>query len=513
MEPLATQVDLLPVPFPRQTQGLQTLCHDGRFDPGNIRKTMSNNEQNAAAQTPLWSERAEQGVLGSCLLDHTLIEDVRRQIADCDGIWFDLRHDVIWREMFELESRGASGSEDGLLLRVNTDAAFAERCGGTDYVMSLTDKVPSSLNLSLYLEELLEVWRLRSAARLLGHARERVLSRQGQAVEIMADVDRMLQGVQRQADEETLIDAKAGAVKLLALFDTYVRGIGIPGGIKSGLAYFDKMLGGFYPQEYCVLAGRPGTGKTSLVLNIIDHLVLHPTSEFRVPVALFSLEMTQPQIFLRWACQRARVNLQKFRTGYMEDQDFPKLANAGADLATAPLWIDDRSGMTVHEIRAKARRLVRDHGVKLIVVDYLQLIKATDNRANREQQVSEISAELLAMVKELNVPAIVLAQLNRQSEASDRGSSGPKLSDLRESGAVEQDAHNVTILWNPKPKSDDEEAKLEEWEQQYGGRNGDWADKIQWVRARVCKNRNGPTGDCDLIFRKAHMNFLDPNAK
>lgn len=456
----------------------------------------------------IWSDSAEKGVLGSCLVDHHNISIVRERIGDRTGVWFDPRHAAMWAGMVGLDAAGAGGTMDGLVLEMSRNSDLAKECGGVDYVFEITGTLPSSLNLPLYLDELLEVWRLRSAARTLSAASDRISTREGTAQEIMQDVEQAVLGVRDIRAETSLLSAKEGGKGLLAIFDSYTRGVGIPGGLRTGINYFDKMLGGFYPQEYCVLAGRPGTGKTSFLLNIIDHLAM----QSGIPVGLFSLEMTTPQILLRWACQRGRVNLQKFRTGFMDDEDFPRLANAGADIMKAPVWIDDRSGMGVHEIRAKARRLVRDHGVKLLAIDYLQLIRSSDSRATREQQVSEISSELLAMVKELNVPALVLAQLNRQSESADRGSNGPKLSDLRESGAVEQDAHNVTILWGPKPKTDEEEAKLEEWEERYAGRKGDWSDKIQWVRARICKNRNGPTGDCDLIFKKAYMNFLDPNA-
>lgn len=463
--------------------------------------------QAATQLLPPHSIEAERGVLGCCLIDPA------RALPECEAqlparAFYDLRHQEIYDLLMEMH--GAGKAVDLLTVQAAlTDRGRLEALGGLDYLVSLPEATPSAINLPTYTEIVREKCAQRRLITACSQVIEKVYDPEQTepAAKLLEEAERLIGGIEQIRAEETLLDAKAACRKLSEVFDSYVRGVGIPGGLKTGLAYYDRMLGGFFPREYAVLAGRPGTGKTSLALNIIDHLCRIKG----IPCALFSLEMTATDVMLRWCHQVARVNLQQFRTGYLEDRDFPKLTNTGIDMMKMPLWLDDRSGMTIHEIRSKARRLVREHGVKFIVIDYLQLIKSGDPRLNREQQVAEISAEILAMVKELSVPALVLAQLNRQSEASDRASHGPKLSDLRESGSVEQDAHNVTILWNYSPKEGTPEAeRLEEWETRFNT-GSSWSDKIGWVRARVCKNRSGPTGDCDLVFQRAHMNFLDPN--
>tara|TARA_Y100000593_G_scaffold86318_1_gene164807 strand:- start:228 stop:1664 length:1437 start_codon:yes stop_codon:yes gene_type:complete len=458
---------------------------------------------------PPHSLEAERGALGCILLDpDRSLPDCIEQLPALGKVFYDLRHQLIYDQCVEMHHAGEAVDLTTLATRLK-DAGRLSELGGIGGLTELQDTVPSALNLPAYLEILREKHTTREILRACSLTIENVFDTavQGGSAKLLEEANRIFTGVQETRPESTLVTAREGAKKLCDILDTYTRGIGIPGGLKSGLHYYDKMLGGMFPQEYAVLAGRPGSGKTSFALNLIEAVALGQEQ----PCGLFSLEMTTAQLMLRWACQHGRVNLQKFRTGYLDNADFPKLTTASLKLANAPIWIDDRSGITVHEIRSKSRRLVKEHGVKFIVIDYLQLIRSSDPRLVREQQVAEISAELLAMAKELHIPILVLAQLNRQSESADRGNHGPKLSDLRESGSVEQDAHNVTILWNPKPKTDDEEARLEQWQERFGGAADDWADKVQWVRARICKNRNGPTGDCDLVFRKAHMNFLDPN--
>lgn len=471
---------------------------------------MSNSENNESRsdRLPPASLEAERGVLGCVFIEP------QRSLADCierlpagGKCFYDLRHQELYDLVVEMYHAGEAIDVLTVQQRL-TDKGRLEAIGGLDFLVSLPEATPSALNLIYYLDIVREKYALRSLLRACGQVVEKVHDpeQNEKAAQLLEEAERLMLAVQDVREESSLVTAKEGGKKLLRVFDSYVRGVGIPGGLKTGLHYYDKLLGGMFPQEYAVLAGRPGSGKTSFALQILECIAMMQG----LPVALFSLEMTIEQVVLRWACQRGKVNLQKFRTGYMENRDFQKLTNAAIELSKAPIWLDDRSGMTVHEIRSKARRLVREHGVRFICIDYLQLIRSADPRLVREQQVAEISAELLAMAKELEVPVLVLAQLNRQSESSDRGNHGPKLSDLRESGSVEQDAHNVTILWSPKPKTDEEEAKLEEWQQQYGGR--DWSDVVQWVRARICKNRNGPTGDCNLLFLKSHMYFTDPNA-
>src|SRR5678815_4442902 len=204
--------------------------------------------------------------------------------------------------------------------------------------------------------------------------------------------------------------------------------------------------------EMLVIAARPSMGKTSLAMNIAESVAI----DQRQPVGVFSLEMTAESLVLRMLCSRSRVNLRNIRDGFLAERDFPKLTGAAGKLAGAPLFIDDTPGLSILQLRARARRMWQQHGVKLFVIDYLQLLHSTSRRAqeNRQQEIAEISSGIKALAKELSVPVIVLAQLNRELEKDK--SRKPRLSDLRESGSIEQDADLVGLLY--KPASDDEDA-------------------------------------------------------
>src|SRR5258707_10982298 len=225
------------------------------------------------------------------------------------------------------------------------------------------------------------------------------------------------------------------------------------------------------------VAARPSMGKTSLAMNIAEHVAI----EEKLPVGVFSLEMTSESLVLRMLCSRSRVNLRNVREGFLAERDFPKLTGAAGRLAGAPLFIDDSSGLSILQLRAKARRMVQQYGIKLFVIDYLQLLHSTARRAeNRQQEIADISNGIKSLAKELSVPVIVLSQLNRELEKDkDRK---PRLSDLRESGAIEQKADEQGLLY--KPSSDDEESGAPAAE-----------EEAVAVNLLIAKQRNGPTGD------------------
>jgi replicative DNA helicase len=239
-----------------------------------------------------------------------------------------------------------------------------------------------------------------------------------------------------------------------------------------------------------VIAARPSMGKTSLAMNIVEHVVL----EQKLPAAVFSLEMSAESLVLRMMCSIARVNLRSIREGFMSESDFPKLTGAAGRLANSPLFIDDSAGLSILQLRARARRLHQQHGVKLFVVDYLQLLHSTARRSqeNRQQEIADISSGIKALAKELKVPVLVLSQLNRELEKDK--SRKPRLSDLRESGAIEQDADVVGLLYKPNSGDDEDGAQAEE------------ADGLP-VNLLIAKQRNGPTGDINLTFLKNYTRF------
>jgi replicative DNA helicase len=239
-----------------------------------------------------------------------------------------------------------------------------------------------------------------------------------------------------------------------------------------------------------VIAARPSMGKTSLAMNIAEHVAI----DVKLPVGVFSLEMTSESLVLRMLCSRSRVNLRNVREGFLAERDFPKLTGAAGRLAGAPLFIDDSSGLSILQLRAKARRMHQQYQIKLFVIDYLQLLHSTARRAeNRQQEIADISSGIKALAKELNVPIIVLSQLNRELEREKNRK--PRMSDLRESGAIEQDADLVGLLY--RPNADDDE----------GAAGAAVPEEALAVNLLIAKQRNGPTGDVNLTFLKSYTRF------
>jgi replicative DNA helicase len=253
------------------------------------------------------------------------------------------------------------------------------------------------------------------------------------------------------------------------------------------------MTYGFHPGQMIVLAARPSVGKTSFAMNFAEHAILPDGGRPATGVLVFSLEMTASQLAMRLICCRARADMRKIRDRIASKKDMQEIANTVKELKGQPLWIDDSATSTILDIRAKARRIDAKHRLGLIVIDYLQLIKGTDSRAPREQQIADISRGVKGMAKELNVPVVVLSQLNRESEKENRD---PRLSDLRESGSIEQDADVVMLLHRPK-KSDDDEAVDD----------GGAYNEHEHIKLIIAKQRNGPVGEIDLTFVRRHTRY------
>jgi replicative DNA helicase len=261
-------------------------------------------------------------------------------------------------------------------------------------------------------------------------------------------------------------------------------------GLPTGFIELDRMTSGLHAAEMIVIAARPSMGKTAFAMNIAEHVAM----EVGKAVAVFSLEMSSQQLVQRILCSRAKVDLQRVRNGFLSERDFPNLTAAASQVAAAKMFIDDTAGLTITELRAKARRLKSQQDIQLIVIDYLQLLRSMSRRAqdNRQLEISEISAGIKALAKELNLPIIVIAQLNRQPDTRAKEGGRPRLSDLRESGSIEQDADLVGLLVRPEYYETDDEAKLER------------AGEAELI---IAKQRNGPTGDVPLTFLKQYTRF------
>jgi replicative DNA helicase len=286
-----------------------------------------------------------------------------------------------------------------------------------------------------------------------------------------------------QSQTSTIKDLVKKAINTI---EDYHQGQGALTGLSTGFIDLDKMTTGLHPGEMIVIAARPSVGKTSLAMNIAEHVAV----DKRIPVGVFSLEMTADSLILRMLCSRSRVNLRSVREGFLVERDFPKLTGSAGKLSSAPLFIDDSSGLSILQLRAKARRMYQQYGIKLFVIDYLQLLHSSSRRVdNRQQEIADISGGIKALAKELGVPVIVLSQLNREVER-EKGRP-PRLSDLRESGSIEQDADLVGLLYRPVKQGEDEESTTEP------------SDAIP-INLLIAKQRNGPANE------DVHLTFLKP---
>lgn len=452
---------------------------------------------------PPHSLDAEMGLLDCALKDtegaEGCLDTLVERLSDAVDFFYDLRHQKLWRHFRDMHAAGEPVNQETLLIGLR----LTEQNELIEHLFELDGKGPSPLNFEFHWKTCNELWRLRRQIRACSAAIEKIYSPDAEtnAEQVMEQVEKDILAVRDQQETSTVVSSKALAGDILEVMDGYTRGTGLNKGLLTGFDYYDKMTTGYYGQEYHVLAGRPGTGKTSFALNLVNQICL----EQGIPTVFFSLEMTKLQLGLRLISQRSWTDFQRLRTGYLKDEDMRGIAEESVVFAKAPLFIDDLGKQSILSIRSKARRLKRQHGLGFVVIDYLQLIAPAKRLFSREQEVSEVSGEILEMAKELDIPVLILAQLNRQIEQTERWRP-PRLSDLRESGQVEQDAHSVTILYTPKikPGGDDER----EYEMVT---DTDWSQKRLRVNASICKQRNGPTGDVEFIFWKHSMNFKSFN--
>jgi replicative DNA helicase len=308
---------------------------------------------------------------------------------------------------------------------------------------------------------------------------------------LLDEVEGHINSIARERFQARSLSMKDQVMEAIESIEKLYERRGAITGLPTGFAELDEMTDGLHESEMFVIAARPSMGKTALAMNIAEHIAV----DQRMPVAVFSLEMSSQQLVQRLLCSRARVNLKKVRGGFLTERDFPSLTSAASKLAESKIFIDDTAGLSILELRAKARRLKTQHDIQLIVIDYLQLLRSTSRRAqdNRQLEIAEISSGIKALAKELAIPIVVLAQLNRNPENRSGDSKGrPRLSDLRESGSIEQDADLVALLVREEYYADSEEEKQEA------------EGKATLI---IAKQRNGPVGDVPLTFLKEYTRF------
>src|SRR2546423_11968657 len=402
---------------------------------------------------PPHSIDAEKGVLGCVLLSRNecmglCIEKFRAG----SEMFYDLRHRHIYELLVEMYDPKAAIDLLTVQQRLK-DGNQLEAVGGLAYLSSLPDAVPSAANLTYYTDIGREKHLLRRMIQTCTGVVGQVYEHEGEVDALLDEVERDVLRISEERVESSTRTIKDLVNRAINTIEEFHQRQGMLTGISTGFADLDKMTSGFHGGEMIVIAARPSMGKTSLAMNIAEHVAV----EERLPVGVFSLEMTAESLVLRMLCSRSRVNLRNIREGFLAERDFPKLTGSAGKLASAPLYIDDSSGLSILQLRAKARRMFQQYGIKLFVIDYLQLLNSTSRRIeNRQQEIAEISNGIKALAKELNVPVIILSQLNRELEKDkDRK---PRLSDLRESGAIEQDADLVALLYKPSSGDDDDAA-------------------------------------------------------
>lgn len=437
----------------------------------------------AADRTLPHNLEAEKCVLGAILIDNPSFNQAA-EVIDAQDFFRDA-HRRIFEKMVGLSER--SQPIDPVTLKDElVRTGELDEVGGPAYVASLTDGVPRSANVEYYARIVKEKATLR---KLISSATE-VLARAYDAEE---DADDLLDEAERSIFQIAEHRLRTGFVPLSQLVNSGYELIeklqehkGLVTGVPSGFTDLDEMTSGFQPSDLIIVAARPSMGKTSLVLNI----ALHCASEAKRTVGIFSLEMAKEQLFMRMLTSEARVDAHRFRGGFLGEQDYDRLVAAFARLHDAKVFIDDTPSAGILEMRAKARRLKMEHGLDLIVVDYLQLMQGRGKFENRQQELASISRSLKILAKELQVPIIALSQLSRAPES--RSDHRPQLSDLRESGALEQDADVVLFIFR------------EDMYAVEGERSPDTEGTAELI---IGKQRNGPVGTVRLAFLKQYTRF------
>jgi len=432
-------------------------------------------------KVPPQNLEAESSVLGGILLENEAVNQVLELLRPED--FYRESHRKVFRAIVELSDR----SEPVDLITLSDflkNRGELEAVGGTAYLASLADFVPTAANITHYARIVREKSILRSLISTATEIATRGYEEQGNVEEFLDSAEKVIFDISEKKIKASFVAVGDMIKDTLKTVEKLYERKEMVTGVPTGYNDLDKLTAGLQPAELIIVAGRPGMGKTAFALNIAANAAFTGAG-----VAVFSLEMAKEQLVLRMLCSEARVDSSKVRSGYLGERDFPQLAKAAGRLHEAPIYIDDTPAISVLELRAKARRLVRDRSKKigLIIVDYLQLMRGMGTASNREQEISEISRSLKALAKELSVPVIALSQLNRRVE--DRSDRRPMMSDLRESGAIEQDSDVIIFIYRDEVYNKSDESKK------------GLAEII------VAKQRNGPIDTVTLTFLNVYTRF------
>lgn len=431
-------------------------------------------------RVPPHSAEAEQAILGGILLDPEALGSVIEIIEPQD--FYHEAHQTIYQQLLNLFDRG--DPIDIITLTESLQARqLLERCGGAPYITGLTDLVVTSANIVHYAKIVKEKATLRKLIQVSSDIFSRCFDLDTEMDNFLDDVEKQIFDIAEKKVHPDYYPIRDVVKESFERIERLTQAKEFVTGIPTGFDDLDRLTAGFQPSDLIIVAGRPGMGKTALALNVAQHCA----SEHGVGVGIFSLEMSKNQLVTRMLCSEALVDSQRLRRGYIELPEMQRLIQAAGKLAESPILIDE-SATTVLEIRATARRMMVENGIGLIIVDYLQLMRGRAGAERREQEISEISRSLKILAKELNVPIIAISQLNRRVE--DRRDRRPELADLRESGAIEQDADLILFIYRDEVYNRDE-----------ANPNRGIAEII------VGKQRNGPTGIVKLAFQSQYTTF------
>ncbi|HBF36553.1 MAG TPA: replicative DNA helicase [Firmicutes bacterium] len=423
---------------------------------------------------------AERSTLGSMMLEKEAIEK-GIEILKAEDFYREA-HRVIFEVIVSLSNKGEpidiiTVSEE--LTRRN----MLDKIGGIPYLTALANSVPTAANIEYYAKIVGE----KSLLRSIISAATNIVSMGYEGAEevnvILDEAEKQIFQVTQRRNTKGFVSLRNILIETFERIEKLYESKGGVTGLPTGFTDFNRMTAGLQPSDLIILAARPSMGKTTFALNIAQSASV----EQKIPVVVFSLEMAKEQLALKLLCSEAGVDNQRIRTGTLMDSDWPRLSHALGSLSEAAMFIDDTPGISALEIRAKARRIKAEHGLGLIVIDYLQLMQSKGRTENRQQEVSEISRTLKSLARELNVPVIALSQLSRAVEQ--RTDKRPNLSDLRESGSLEQDADLVAFLYREDYYNPD-------------------TDKKNITELIIAKQRNGPVGTVDLLFQREFSKFV-----
>jgi replicative DNA helicase len=439
-----------------------------------------------AARVPPHDLDAERAVIGAMLVSETAVAAVAERLAAED--FYSEVHRIIYGAMIRLYSRGEPIDQLTLTNELRSVNEF-ERIGGRPYVFQIVESVPTAANAGRYADIVRGKALLRAIIDVGSRITEDAFREPEDVSEALDSAEQLVYGVSNRTLREHLAPVSELAPGALEMIQRLYEQEGEVTGVETGFEDLDRLTTGFHKSDLIILAARPAMGKTALSLNAI----WHAAGERKMPVAIFSLEMSKEQLVQRLISQTTRIPAQALRSGNVKAEDWPKLVRGVAEVSRAPIWIDDTAGVTLMEIRAKVRRLASQLNVagemplSLVVVDYLQLMVGQGNRAeNRQQEIAEISRGLKVLARDLDVPVLAIAQLSRAVEA--RHDKRPLLSDLRDSGAIEQDADMVMFLYRDEYYNSD-------------------SDDKGIAEVIVGKHRNGPTGKVQLAWMEQYTKF------